>query len=193
MPGLNFVALMAVVVGLILPTAAVSIPRPRALDLPAVNLPDTPPPEPFFLLNDPADSVFPPPDPITTIPSNSTQVVNGTQIEKRQVVGPHIWTTSYQQPLDFFSYIKVNGEGYTLGGSVFVGIYRASDQALLFSLTRTAGGYPGFAGGSFGVETGVVDCNKSWPTLPQIVNSYAAAYDWSTHTWGPVAWVHTGC
>jgi hypothetical protein len=191
MSNFRYFALITFLVGLILPAIAVSIPKAvNITDLPPVRLPDTPPRVPLAFLDDPeTPNVFPPPVPFQpTITS-----VNGTSIEKRQVFTPQVWTTAYQQPLDFMTYIQINGQGYTAGGGVFVGIYRASDQALIFSLTRTAGSYPGFVGGSFGAQTGVVDCNKSWPTLPQTVNSYAAAYDWSTQRWGPVAWVHTGC
>jgi hypothetical protein len=128
---------------------------------------------------------------------------NESSLEERQSTGLAVWVTHWFPPpqcsdgvctitsVDDLPHIKVNGEGYTVGGRVFVGIYRWPANTLSWGMNINVIHYNGWRDASFGLQTPVIDCSGFDLTHP--ANSYAAAYDWSTARWSPVWWLYTGC
>ncbi|KAH7417735.1 hypothetical protein BKA64DRAFT_637082 [Cadophora sp. MPI-SDFR-AT-0126] len=128
---------------------------------------------------------------------------NETTLEARQITGLAVWITHWFPPpqcsngvctitsTDDLPHIQINGEGFTVGGRVFGGIYRWPANTLSWGMNINVRRWPGYRDGSFGLHTPVIDCRPFDQT--HSATSFAAAYDWSTARWSPVVWLYTGC
>lgn len=76
-----------------------------------------------------------------------------------------------------------SGEGFTVGGKVFLGIYRPGNESgePEYKFEATAASYTGYARGSFGLDTPLYDCAGDSPVngVPYVVY----AYDWGSDIW----------
>ncbi|MFG3495954.1 hypothetical protein [Streptomyces sp. NPDC047928] len=84
--------------------------------------------------------------------------------------------------------IRLNGDHYNFG-QVRLVIRRTSDNRLLWSGTVTAARHTGFAGGSFGKKTSLIDCSPYGTPA----NGYAQAYDVISNRWSARLPVSVGC
>jgi len=128
---------------------------------------------------------------------------NGTTLAGRQATGLAVWVSHWYPPPqcsdgvctvtsgDDLPHIQINGDGFTVGGRVFAGIYTWPANSLYWGMNINVQFWPGFRDGSFGLQTPVIDCLPSDPS--HVGNSYAAAYDWTTASWSPIWWLYTGC
>jgi hypothetical protein len=128
---------------------------------------------------------------------------NETALSKRQATSLTVWVTHWFPPpvcdngictirsTDDLPHLQINGEGFTVGGRVFGGIYNWPSNTLSWGTNINVKFWPGWRGGSFGLQTPRIDCGAF--DRSHVANSYAAAYDWTTATWSPVVWLYTGC
>jgi hypothetical protein len=128
---------------------------------------------------------------------------NETKLAGRQATGLAVWVTHWYPPpqctngictinsLDDLPHVQINGEGFTIGGRVFGGIYAWPANSLYWGMNINVKQWPGYRGGSFGLPTPVIDCGAFNPA--HVATSYAAAYDWTTARWSSVVWLYTGC
>ena len=141
-------------------------------------------------------------NPLVVPPHNVTTSQNAT-LATRQL-GPSIWATRwYPGPkcnpdgtcsitsIDDIPHIKLNGQGYTLNGLVFVGIYRYPNNAYVLGQNIYARSYKGYKAGSWGLTTATIDCSSF--DKKHVADSYAIAYDWTTHRFSPKLWLYTFC
>src|SRR5579859_3051545 len=113
---------------------------------------------------------------------------------------PQLWITYYTVPpvchdgvctvtsTDDLPHIKANGQSFTLGGNVWIGIYRTSDVAQLYGAHTIAGHWTGYIDGSWGYNTGLIDCGTTHPA-----NAFMAAYDYTTKIWSNYLYLYRGC
>ena len=130
----------------------------------------------------------------------SVHQANHDQYPDKRAIYPSIWVTHYTIPpvcnngicqknsLDDMPHIKANGQGFTLNGLVWIGIYRLSDVKLLYSATTYARHWTGFIDGSWGYKTGLIECPGNLPA-----DAFMAAYDYSTATWSNLWYMHRTC
>jgi hypothetical protein len=82
--------------------------------------------------------------------------------------------------------IQINGDHFNLG-DVFVGLYRTSDDTVLWSIEGTARAQSGYSGGAFGARTPRIDCGLGRD------NAYAQAYDHTSERWSDRVYVDVEC
>jgi hypothetical protein len=129
---------------------------------------------------------------------------NESTVHARQNTGPAAWATHwFPGPVchpdgtcsstsnDDIPHIKINGDGFTLNGRVFGGIYKWPENSLKWGLNVNAHSQAGFRDGAFGLEAPVIDCLPSSPG--HVGDSFVAAYDWTTGKWSNFFWLYTGC
>jgi hypothetical protein len=78
--------------------------------------------------------------------------------------------------------IQLDGDGFTLGGTAQVGIFRTSDSSIIWGAYVIARQNNGFRDGSWGAKTDVMDCFFEPGPYPPI-RAFIAGYDNEKGVW----------
>jgi len=82
----------------------------------------------------------------------------------------------------YMQVVQLDGDGFTLGGSVQVGVYRTADSSIIWGARVTARQNNGFRDGSWGAQTNVLDCLLQPGPHPP-TQAFIAGYDDETGAW----------
>lgn len=141
-----------------------------------------------------------PQDKVCVTPAVRTQTAKDNAAAATRWVSAKIWLSRYTDgpvyngdgtatttSVSDIARIKLNGSHYNLGQ---VRVYvRYNSGKVAFSKVITAKANAGYAGGSWGVKTGLFDCSRPGRTP----NGYAQAQDVLSGRWSAKLPVHIGC